>query len=990
MSWQIFISYARGTSRGHAEALQQALGSDVAFLDTSGIQVGERFPSTLVDALLGSRLFVAFVDEAYFTRWYCLWELRTALAPFLALPSNASEADKTLALAHIVLALPPEAGAPAALDRLPPGLRTTHWPKAAETEQLCQWIRSCLAGGLLPLGKRLEQMGQLEQVRARLLQEPVLPPPLSLAGLRLHPLELPPSLGSSFVGREDDLWRIDFALTTSRPGEGTAAALSGALEAGGGFGKTRLALEYLHRLGPLRFRGGLFWVDADVSPERLEEQLHAILQTIRPDTPPLREFRQQQLQVARELAQALHVLCAQEPVLYVVDNVPEPAPGQGPKPLKTWCPALGKVALLVTSRARLSLGTEGVQPLPVPTLAPAAAVALLTEQVERSSLGSADWEFIAEWVGHLPLALELLNRAMRAGSLAPAELLEKARSVGPTLELDQQMEVLRAHIPEGQLRGVTEALLISYERLTPEAQNAARFLAQLSPAPIPLALIEAMAPLFTPQVRSLLTQRSFVTGATGGDVSSFGSMHRVLADFLRSRSPEPVMEMEEVGEMLAKLLSPKHSDSPKVWPLLDALAPHAEWLFERLKASDKYDIRVILGSNLGHFWERRGFVELAARMQQAATEQGRSHFGEEDRVTLAAKSNLGNTLRLRGDLHGSLRVLEEAFEAHLRVYGENHAETISVMNNLSLVLAELGDPRARSLSERVLKTRLRTLGEENPLTALAMANLATILRDQGDLEGTKALQERALAIRRRILGEEHPETLYNKATLASTLRMRGDPRTARTIQEELVETYVRVMGREHPDTLTTITNFAVTLTALSEFTTARKIFQDAIEISNRIFGSEHPHTLTAQTNLASILAKQGDVAGAHAIYEKVLSARRQKLGESHPDTIDSWKDLFRLFWEQKDYQRVKEVQERGLCILEEALGIRSPATIIMAWRLFLAHDYLDDLTAAQSALDKYLLWLLNQAPESLDPEAQQVREDLERMLGNPATPYRRR
>src|SRR5690606_30726290 len=159
------------------------------------------------------------------------------------------------------------------------------------------------------------------------------------------------------------------------------------------------------------------WVDADTSPERLEEQFHGILCTLRPDTPSLPDFLKQQRNAARELAQALHSLSAKEPVLYIVDNVPEPAPGHPPKPLKTWCPALGKVSLAASARARLPLGCERRQAAPVATLVPDAAVVLLTEEVDRSSLAASDWRFIAEWVGHLPLALELLNRALRASAI---------------------------------------------------------------------------------------------------------------------------------------------------------------------------------------------------------------------------------------------------------------------------------------------------------------------------------------------------------------------------------------------------------------------------------------------------------------------------------------------------------------------------------------------------------------------------------------------
>jgi hypothetical protein len=57
----VFLSYARATSRPYAEALHRELG-DLAFLDTSDIDTGEQFPFVIVDALLGARVVVVFMD----------------------------------------------------------------------------------------------------------------------------------------------------------------------------------------------------------------------------------------------------------------------------------------------------------------------------------------------------------------------------------------------------------------------------------------------------------------------------------------------------------------------------------------------------------------------------------------------------------------------------------------------------------------------------------------------------------------------------------------------------------------------------------------------------------------------------------------------------------------------------------------------------------------------------------------------------------------
>ena len=100
----VFISYARSASAPQAKALHRALGSQ-SFLDESDIELGARFPKVLVDALLGSRVVVVFADEAYFQRWYCLWELRTALGPAAFAGESVARLDAQSAQ-HVVVVLP--------------------------------------------------------------------------------------------------------------------------------------------------------------------------------------------------------------------------------------------------------------------------------------------------------------------------------------------------------------------------------------------------------------------------------------------------------------------------------------------------------------------------------------------------------------------------------------------------------------------------------------------------------------------------------------------------------------------------------------------------------------------------------------------------------------------------------------------------------------------------------------------------------------------
>ena len=247
----------------------------------------------MVAALLGASVVVIFAEPVYFTRWYCLRELNVALAAFNALVRRSiGGGEREESLLPVVVAVSPAGAGREELDRLPARVSGAAWPPADDTNGLVALVRDRLAGVSQTFGQRLEALGELEAVRATVLEEAAVPPPRNRAGIPTYSLpgELRPTINEAFVGRADELWQIHHELDTLRGGA-SAAALSGALEGGGGFGKTRLATEYVHRFGPTHYPGGLFWVNA-ATPERLDEQLHGILRTLRPDVPGLVAMRE--------------------------------------------------------------------------------------------------------------------------------------------------------------------------------------------------------------------------------------------------------------------------------------------------------------------------------------------------------------------------------------------------------------------------------------------------------------------------------------------------------------------------------------------------------------------------------------------------------------------------------------------------------------------------------------------------------------------------
>jgi tetratricopeptide (TPR) repeat protein len=883
MPQPVFISYAHKTSRAQAVALHAELGGDVAYLDTESIRYGEPFPERLADALLDSRVVVVFAEPVYFTNWCCLLEWRLALTPYLRLAerAEATRREREEALSGIVVALAPGEVDPM-LDRFPPALRERNWASAGETAAVAGLVRARLAENPPTLRERYRALGELDTVHPLVRETAVLPSPHRIGSIPHVPLlALPPSIRERFVGRADEIWRIHDVLTSASGGP-AAASLTGAIEAGGGFGKTRLALEYLHRFGTRHFSGGLFWIDAG---QDLEDQLYAAVTALNPSAPDVAVLRDAQGGVAGALARLVRARPDGAPKpLFVIDNVPEPPPGQPPLPLSHWCPVLGEAAVLATSRRRISLAGGDVVSIPIHPLDRDSAVRLLTGGSARGRLSPEDAGEVAEWVGNLPLALELLNGLLASGAMSGGELLRLSREGRPAAELDAAMEVLRGTVPEGTLRGITEAFAASYERLTEAEQLAARLIAWMAPGVVPEIVMEGLKTVFTPAVRATLRSRHFVTApdptAAQAYGAIFGTMHRLIADFLRFQSPDPEHEHSSVIAACERAagtgtaderLQALHLSGPVIAALARNLVQGSKdepEVFVRLQALAR-----LLRDAGAHGWEQEiRDCLLSLRMRS---------LGETHPDTLTAIVNLAFTLWARGDLAGAEELEERVLLARCRTLGEEHPDTLSALNHLGVTVRMQGNfIRAQDLHERALSVQRRTLGEDHPATLVSMTNLAQALWARGHYAEAQELEEHVLSARRCSLGDEHPDTLRAMNNLAGTLRKRADLAKAQELEERVVSTTRRILGEDHPDTLTAMSNLSETLRERGDHAGAKVLQERVFSTRRRIYGNKHRDTSEVAWNLLCTLIQRGEDDAARAVLKDLVW-----LQDAEPETL---------------------------------------------------------------------------------------------------------
>jgi tetratricopeptide (TPR) repeat protein len=281
-----------------------------------------------------------------------------------------------------------------------------------------------------------------------------------------------------FVGRAAELQRLAALLAP----ESSRVVLTGM----GGVGKSELASQ--HACDALaRYQGGIVRLDARQGLAAMASQLVLFFRRTFPavrlpdDKSPIELLRMC-------WSQWPAVATPPEPVLLILDDQPGDAEGYAAE-RQLFAGLPPRFRRLLTQRE------------PAPTGAKALALSLLQREAslelmclhageggfERLQAESRAADGLCAEVGDLPLALVLLGaRLKERPDLRLSLLLEEVRAKGAEAKALQQ-----AHPELGVQRGVVEALLISWEALSPAAKSLGVLLSVMAPAVIPWELVEA-------------------------------------------------------------------------------------------------------------------------------------------------------------------------------------------------------------------------------------------------------------------------------------------------------------------------------------------------------------------------------------------------------------------------------------------------------------------------------------------------------------------
>ncbi|PZO42331.1 MAG: hypothetical protein DCF19_06980 [Pseudanabaena frigida] len=752
---------------------------------------------------------------------------------------------------------------------------------------------------------------------------------------------------SIFVGREADLDKLHELLQAQSQ---QVKDLPMVLIAGmAGMGKSELAWQYA-KLHLNDFTGGVGIVEA----AQFGEEIRDFMQPRFCEDRDLRYERTLKAQVA-EGWQAWQKICGAERfALIVIDDVTDYQTQVAPylpKISGDRCP----FRFVLTSRSQLR-GTLAVHE--IKELTTEAAVQVLRQWVAPDEDDDEDLQpviddpvlaaTLCDRLGCLPLALTLVGSwlSMPDRNLPMAiAALEKHGLASDALKPD------RLDTRQKAKQGVQAALSMSWQLLSPDAQQLGRILSLFEPINLPWDLVESVVEAYlqwsaTPPVRKSWWQKPEIASTVVfAPIRNLGDgrialrvasllhivergrvyrLHRLVHEFLSEQWQDG--DREGWQDAWLRGLSDRAKEIPAfaAWDLVTAWQPFRphfasaqKFVEDRLKSAtnpalvsaDKLQKNNLIG---GSFRLNQAPI-FEATYRQAKSTHDRAKAALAKGESAAAQNYFGEAIK------GYQRAIEQARVA----LPENSMILVGYLHQIAVLFYELGNYSAGipPAEEAVKIADIKA----SPLTlALYLSYLGLLYNLQGKYSEAELLFLRSLSICERQLGADHPHVAACLNNLAGLYKSQGKYSEAKPLYVRSLSICERQLEADHPNVAASLNNLAGLYELQGKYSEAEPLYLRSLSICERQLGADHPDVATSLNNLALLYKLQGKYSEAEPLYLRSLSIREQKLGVDHPDVAFSLNNLALLYRVQGKYSEAEPLYLRSLSIRERQLGSDHP------------------------------------------------------------------
>ncbi|WP_334812889.1 tetratricopeptide repeat protein [Nostoc sp.] len=709
-----------------------------------------------------------------------------------------------------------------------------------------------------------------------------------------------------FLGREKDLQNLHQFLQDNE--QVIIAAVAGM----GGVGKTELALQYArnHRE---TYKGGICWLLAKSGDVGI--QVVEFVRTHLDLNPP------EGLDI---LAQVQYCFrnWREGNVLLVLDDV-----GQFQQ-VKPYLPSSSsRFKVLITTRQYLG---ASIKQLSLDVLQPEAALELLKsffkETSQRIEQELAVANQLCEWLGYLPLGLELVGRYLkRKPDLSLTEMLrrlEKKRLEQPALVK-----------PEGDMtaqRGVLAAFELSWQELNDDDKQLGCLLSLFAAAPIAWDLVKQCLPEEDEEeLEEIRDDKLLNLHLLQRKGKGIYQLHPLLREFFQYKLTG-LEQAEELKRSLCRVMvalaieisqTPTLEEITAITPAISHLAEVVNNLIQFV--SDEDSISVFMGNI--KFYNGQGLYTQAASWCQQCLEITKKRLGEEHPDVATSLNNLARLYYSQGKYSKAEPLYQEALALWCKLLGEEHPDVATSLNNLAALYDSQGRySQAEPLYQKVLTLRRKLLGEEHLDVATSLNNLAALYDSQGRYSQAEPLYQKVLTLRRKLLGEEHLDVATSLNNLAGLYCSQGRYSQAEPLHQEALALRCKLLGEKHPYVALSLNNLAELYRSQGKYSEAERLHQQALALRRKLLGEEHPDIATSLNNLALLYDSQGRYSEAEPLHQQTLALRRKLLGEEHPDVASSLNNLAGLYCSQGRYSEAEPLYQQALALWCKLLGEEHP------------------------------------------------------------------
>ena len=711
---------------------------------------------------------------------------------------------------------------------------------------------------------------------------------------------------AKFVGRTEDLKTLHQELQ-----EKEKVAIT-AVTGMGGIGKTELAIQYAHQYRKKNtYPGGICWLN--VRDKDLPAQIIGLgITYLKLDIP-------KEADLATQVQYCWSNWFSGE-VLLILDDV------INFKNIRPYLPTENRFKVLVTTRQQGL--TAGFTNLELQVLTETAALELLKYLVGKKRIDREreTAQGICEWLGYLPLGIELVGRYLKGKQdlslgkmqqrLQEKKLSQKALTTTPG---DMTAE-----------RGVRAAFELTWQELNESAQEVACLLSVFAVAPFDWGLVEQCLPDEDEEeledIRDeVLLEASLLQRKGEGSYE----LHSLIHQFLR----EKLAGLEgctRLKENFCKVMVAVAEEIPDTLTLEDIAKfkdgiPHLGEVVESWIefVEDEDLLWPFLG--MARFYEGQGTYQQALPYYKQCLEQTKARLGDDHPDVATSLNNLAGLYKNQGRYEEAEPLSQRALNLRKRLLGDDHPDVATSLNNLALLYKNQGRyEEAEPLYQRALNLRKKLLGDDHPYVAQSLNNLAGLYKNQGKYEEAEPLYQRALNLRKKLLGDDHPDVATSLNNLAALYDNQGRYEEAEPLYQRALDLSKKLLGDDHPDVATSLNNLASLYNNQGRYEEAEPLYQRALDLRKKLLGDEHPDVADSLNNLALFYNNQGRYEEAEPLSQRALNLRKKLLGDDHPYVAQSLNNLAVLYDNQGKYEEAEPLFQGALNLRKKLLGDDHP------------------------------------------------------------------